>query len=351
MTYLAERNFVHRDLAARNCLIGQNRQTGQAIIKVADFGLSREFGNRNYYRINGECKLPFRWMPPESLNGPNSVATLKSDIWSYGVLVWELTTRGQLPYEPLGAQGVTELLRSGRRLSKPQYCPDLIYSIMSLCWLDDPAERPEFKDVLLLMEEAFVVLKQQLEAPNAEVSIPHSYVNLAAAVPVPGDSSFNNNLNPNIHSPTFNFLDTNIRLSLTQYHEKSRSLIQLLTSQHPGVFRRGSGDRLEMVREGDHPEEGSSSRSASPFPPPYPPPPYSAEDDTASAAGGVVVPTSQPNVLLNVAPHIHVGSSFGSQETHFLPTNAVTTLNANNNNNINHPLNSRSFSYPNSSSL
>ena len=89
MTYLAERNFVHRDLAARNCLIGQNRQTGQAIIKVADFGLSRDFGDQStYYRINCERKLPYRWMPPESLNGSSSVATLKSDIWSYGVLVW-----------------------------------------------------------------------------------------------------------------------------------------------------------------------------------------------------------------------------------------------------------------------
>ncbi len=310
MTYLAERNFVHRDLAARNCLIGQNGQTGQAIIKVADFGLSREFGDQNYYRISGERKLPYRWMPPESMNGSSSVATLKSDIWSYGVLVWELTTRGQLPYGTLDLETVLSFLRSGRRLSKPPYCPDLIYSIMSLCWLEDPSERPQFKDVLLMMEEALAMMIHQREAPNAKVDIPHNYVNLADAVPGPNDSSsgFNNNPNyNNIHSPAFNFCSIDIASQLTQYHEKSRSLVQLLTSQHPNVFRQGSGDRLEIVRE-EGPEAIKSSLSASNFPPPYSPPPYSVEDDIAAAVA--VVPILEPNVAPDDVSHTHVDSNF-----------------------------------------
>lgn len=171
MTYLAERNFVHRDLAARNCLIGLFN--GEAIVKVADFGLSRQFENKNYYRMNTNKELPFRWMPPELLNGEN-IVTSKSDVWSYGVLVWELTTRGQTPYGQLDSPGVLQLLQCGRRLTKPQFCPDIIHSIMSLCWLDNVNERPEFKDILACMEEAFRML--HLQESN-------TYVNLAEQVP------------------------------------------------------------------------------------------------------------------------------------------------------------------------
>ena len=169
MTYLSQLNVIHRDLAARNCLIGDIK--GRLIVKVADFGLARRVrSDKLYYRANLEKQLPFLWMPLEVLEGNNKITT-KSDVWSYGVLMWELTTRGLIPYKDICStqSEVKQLLKRGNRLPRPPYCPELIYSIMLSCWYKVPEERPTFAEVLTKMLEALRLLHLQET---------HKYVNM-----------------------------------------------------------------------------------------------------------------------------------------------------------------------------
>uniref|UniRef100_A0A452GQS8 Hepatocyte growth factor receptor n=1 Tax=Gopherus agassizii TaxID=38772 RepID=A0A452GQS8_9SAUR len=119
MDYLAHMKFVHRDLAARNCMLDQT-----FTVKVADFGLARDVFDREYYSIrqHRQAKLPVKWMALESLQIQKF--TTKSDVWSFGVLLWELLTRGAPPYPEVDPYDITHYLLSGRRLPQPEYCPD-----------------------------------------------------------------------------------------------------------------------------------------------------------------------------------------------------------------------------------
>ncbi|KAK3610541.1 hypothetical protein CHS0354_008977, partial [Potamilus streckersoni] len=118
MAYLSDHKFVHRDLAARNCMLDKELN-----VKVADFGLSREIYEREYYSSdNKKTKLPIRWMAPESME--KGTYSAKSDVWSYGIVLWELVTRGVTPYPEVDNWDIVRYLQKGRRLSQPQYCPD-----------------------------------------------------------------------------------------------------------------------------------------------------------------------------------------------------------------------------------
>jgi serine/threonine protein kinase len=138
MDYLSAQRFVHRDLAARNCLLDSN-----SCAKIADFGLSRDIYESNYYQIrNKVCKLPIKWMSPESLE--NQIFSIKSDVWSYGVLVWELLTRGINPYPYIKNKFIFYHLKDGYRLPKPEYCPKSLYAVLLECWSLNPKARPTF---------------------------------------------------------------------------------------------------------------------------------------------------------------------------------------------------------------
>ncbi|XP_043247129.1 leukocyte tyrosine kinase receptor-like [Amphibalanus amphitrite] len=142
--YLENKRFIHRDIAARNCLL-TTKGPGR-VVKIADFGMSRDIYRADYYRKGGRTMIPVKWMPPEAfLDG---VFTTKTDVWSFGVLLWEVMTLGQLPYPGRGNTEVMQLVMDGGRLDSPSNCPAPVYGVMCQCWQRVPEERPTFATVL-----------------------------------------------------------------------------------------------------------------------------------------------------------------------------------------------------------
>ncbi|XP_038625905.1 muscle, skeletal receptor tyrosine-protein kinase [Tachyglossus aculeatus] len=140
MAYLSERKFVHRDLATRNCLVGENM-----VVKIADFGLSRNIYSADYYKANENDAIPIRWMPPESIF--YNRYTTESDIWAYGVVLWEIFSYGLQPYYGMAHEEVIYYVRDGNILSCPENCPLELYNLMRLCWSKLPADRPSFTSI------------------------------------------------------------------------------------------------------------------------------------------------------------------------------------------------------------
>ncbi|XP_065356741.1 tyrosine-protein kinase Btk isoform X2 [Calliphora vicina] len=143
MAYLERHNYIHRDLAARNCLVGSEN-----VVKVADFGLAR-YVLDDQYTSSGGTKFPIKWAPPEVLNYTRFSS--KSDVWAYGVLMWEVFTCGKMPYGRLKNTEVVERVQRGIILEKPKSCAKEIYEVMKKCWSHSPEDRQSFR-----------VLKEQL---------------------------------------------------------------------------------------------------------------------------------------------------------------------------------------------
>ncbi|XP_048348163.1 macrophage-stimulating protein receptor isoform X2 [Sphaerodactylus townsendi] len=154
MEYLAQKKFVHRDLAARNCMLDET-----FTVKVADFGLARDVFDKEYYSIqrHRRAKLPVKWMALESLQ--TQKFTTKSDVWSFGILMWELMTRGASPYPGVDPYDITCYLLQGRRLPQPEYCPDSLYTLMLNCWDPSPEKRPTFFTLIQELEHIMSCLK------------------------------------------------------------------------------------------------------------------------------------------------------------------------------------------------
>ncbi|XP_043348631.1 tyrosine-protein kinase BTK isoform X2 [Dermochelys coriacea] len=140
MEYLESKQFLHRDLAARNCLVND-----QGIVKVSDFGLSRYVLDDEYTSSLGS-KFPVRWSPPEVLL--YSKFSSKSDIWAFGVLMWEVYSLGKMPYERFNNSETTDHVTQGLRLYRPQLASERIYAIMYSCWYEKAEERPTFRVLL-----------------------------------------------------------------------------------------------------------------------------------------------------------------------------------------------------------
>ncbi|XP_046399789.1 ALK tyrosine kinase receptor-like isoform X2 [Ischnura elegans] len=142
--YMEENHFIHRDIAARNCLL-TTKGPGR-VVKIADFGMARDIYRADYYRKGGKAMLPVKWMPPEAfLDG---IFTSKTDVWSFGVLLWEVMSLGYMPYTGRSNQEVMQLVTSGGRLEPPAHCPSPVYGIMTQCWHPRPDHRPSFSTLL-----------------------------------------------------------------------------------------------------------------------------------------------------------------------------------------------------------
>ncbi|XP_072750560.1 proto-oncogene tyrosine-protein kinase ROS-like [Anoplolepis gracilipes] len=139
--YLEKLHFVHRDLACRNCLISAGNRRNR-IVKIGDFGLARDIYRDDYYRVKkGEGLLPVRWMAPESL--VYGIFTSQSDVWAFGVLMWEITSLGAQPYPARSNVEVMQYVRTGGKLPKPLNCPPILYNLMQHCW-KATNDRPNF---------------------------------------------------------------------------------------------------------------------------------------------------------------------------------------------------------------
>ncbi|XP_036888278.1 tyrosine-protein kinase Fer isoform X1 [Sturnira hondurensis] len=139
MSYLESKNCIHRDLAARNCLVGENN-----VLKISDFGMSRQ-EDGGVYSSSGLKQIPIKWTAPEALNYGRYSS--ESDVWSFGILLWETFSLGVCPYPGMTNQQAREQVERGYRMSAPQHCPEDIFKIMMRCWDYKPENRPKFGDL------------------------------------------------------------------------------------------------------------------------------------------------------------------------------------------------------------
>ncbi|XP_011648405.1 insulin-like peptide receptor isoform X2 [Pogonomyrmex barbatus] len=150
MSYLAAKKFVHRDLAARNCMVAED-----LTVKIGDFGMTRDIYETDYYRKGSKGLLPVRWMAPESLK--DGVFTSFSDVWSYGVVLWEMVTLASQPYQGLSNDQVLRYVIEGGVMERPENCPDSLYNLMRRTWNHRATRRPTFIDIeTLLLQEVSI---------------------------------------------------------------------------------------------------------------------------------------------------------------------------------------------------
>ncbi|KAM8890940.1 insulin-like growth factor 1a receptor [Spinachia spinachia] len=156
MSYLNANKFVHRDLAARNCMVAED-----FTVKIGDFGMTRDIYETDYYRKGGKGLLPVRWMSPESLK--DGVFTTMSDVWSFGVVLWEIATLSEQPYQGMSNEQVLRFVMEGGLLDKPEHCPDMLFELMRMCWQYNPKMRPSFLEIISS-------IKEDLDPPFREMS-------------------------------------------------------------------------------------------------------------------------------------------------------------------------------------
>ena len=140
MIYLGEQDYIHCDLRADNILVGEH-----SIIKIANFHLARHLNGNKYYTMEKGTRFAIRWTAPECYT--SNRLSIKSDVWSFGILLWELVTKGSLPYPGMTNKQVREAVIEGYRMPEPKDCPEPLYEIMLNCWKLNDDERPNFNNI------------------------------------------------------------------------------------------------------------------------------------------------------------------------------------------------------------
>ncbi|KAM3966984.1 tyrosine-protein kinase Fer isoform 2-T2 [Aphomia sociella] len=146
MRYLESKNCIHRDLAARNCLVGDDN-----IVKISDFGMSRE--EEEYIVSGGMKQIPIKWTAPEALNFGKY--TSLCDVWSYGVLMWEIFSKGDTPYAGMSNSRAREKIDTGYRMPAPEGCTEDVYALMLRCWEYEPEKRPHFHQIYTIIDNIY----------------------------------------------------------------------------------------------------------------------------------------------------------------------------------------------------
>lgn len=162
MEYLASKKCIHRDLAARNVLVTEDN-----VMKIADFGLARDIHHIDYYKKTTNGRLPVKWMAPEALF--DRIYTHQSDVWSFGVLLWEIFTLGGSPYPGVPVEELFKLLKEGHRMDKPSTCTHELYLMMRDCWHAVPSHRPTFKQLVEDLDRCLAMTSNQ---EYLELSVP-----------------------------------------------------------------------------------------------------------------------------------------------------------------------------------
>ncbi|XP_022801625.1 vascular endothelial growth factor receptor 2-like [Stylophora pistillata] len=174
MEFLVSRKCVHRDLAARNVLIGENY-----VVKVADFGLARDVYRDDKYIKVSPGLVPVKWMAIESL--VDRVYSEQSDVWSFGIFLWELFTLGGNPYPSISPTEIYQYIKDGNRMERPLECPEEMYALMTDCWTEKPEDRPNFTALVQRLDhviesnsaamgrEGYLELEDEPTSPNEEM--------------------------------------------------------------------------------------------------------------------------------------------------------------------------------------
>ncbi|KAM7535567.1 hypothetical protein Aperf_G00000100233 [Anoplocephala perfoliata] len=238
MDYLTRLNIVHRDLAARNILIGD-----RFVAKIADFGLTR--AACDYYRKCSDGRLPIKWMAPESIFDRRYTA--KSDVWSFGILLWEIFSFGGTPYPTLSAEALLKALQLGFRNEQPVASPNAVYNLMLTCWSIDPNTRPSFAHLVGTLQQVYD------DTTNATTNM-HAFLSLSASSSTSLDSQSSSNTSSRSSSPTIstvyltlnNANNTIANTSTNRNHDNQDADMNRSTEQWPTSSVSGeSQDRME----------------------------------------------------------------------------------------------------------
>nr|WIM36848.1 LCK proto-oncogene, Src family tyrosine kinase [Ogcocephalus cubifrons] len=155
MAFIESKNYIHRDLRAANILVSHD-----LICKIADFGLARLIEDNEYTAREG-AKFPIKWTAPEAIN--YGTFSIKSDVWSFGILLTEIVTYGRIPYPGMSNPEVIQNLEQNYRMPKPENCPEGLYNIMCLCWRENPDDRPTFEYLRSVLEDFFTATERQYQ--------------------------------------------------------------------------------------------------------------------------------------------------------------------------------------------
>uniref|UniRef100_A0A3B5MSG3 receptor protein-tyrosine kinase n=1 Tax=Xiphophorus couchianus TaxID=32473 RepID=A0A3B5MSG3_9TELE len=163
LDFLSSRNCIHRDVAARNVLLTDCR-----VAKICDFGLARDIQNDDSYIVQGNARLPVKWMAPESIF--QCLYTVQSDVWSYGVLLWEIFSLGKSPYPNVVVDtNFYKMIKDGHHMEQPEFAPNEMYHLMKLCWSGEPTHRPTFKTIGQLIERLLPLTSDMLPRHSDQV--------------------------------------------------------------------------------------------------------------------------------------------------------------------------------------
>uniref|UniRef100_A0A671QEL7 Focal adhesion kinase 1 n=2 Tax=Sinocyclocheilus anshuiensis TaxID=1608454 RepID=A0A671QEL7_9TELE len=187
LAYLESKRFVHRDIAARNVLV-----SSVDCVKLGDFGLSRYMEDSSYYKAS-KGKLPIKWMAPESINFRRF--TSASDVWMFGVCMWEILMYGVKPFQGVKNNDVIGRIENGERLAMPPNCPPTLYSLMTKCWAYDPSKRPRFTELKGQLSTILAEEKAQQEE--------RSRMEMRRQVPVSWDSGGSDEAPPKPSRPGY----------------------------------------------------------------------------------------------------------------------------------------------------